>query len=94
MSQIEDMAAILAAAVERSRNERRRSVYVICRGWAHFVSKHTGITHVIPDKDMREHVPGTTCWCQPTTRPDHLKTYFHRSADGREDYENKLRRPS
>jgi len=49
--------------------------------------------HVVPCNDLKEHVVDDegSCWCEPEYDvEDNL--YVHSSADGREAYENGVRR--
>lgn len=45
---------------------------------------------VVPMNDIRDHVPGMRCACQPEV--DEYLTVVHNSFDRREDYEQKRRR--
>ena len=55
---------------------------------------NTGIIHVYPVGDLREHVTdGTDCWCEPEF--DNLNNLMiHNSADDREAFETGGRLPS
>jgi hypothetical protein len=50
--------------------------------------------HVVPSNDLREHNTdnGVACWCQPEENEDNL--IIHNSMDGRERFENGIRKPS
>ena len=45
--------------------------------------------HVLPARDLREHIRSKFCWCSPDIDED--GNIIHNSADGREDYEQKTR---
>jgi hypothetical protein len=59
-------------------------------------SSSSKVLHIMPLHDLREHIPLPECWCNPTVDED-VDThtiYIHRSADGREDFEEGRRLPS
>lgn len=50
------------------------------------------IQHVYPLNDLKEHqTDGRQCWCNPTIEECGY-LIIHNSADGREDYENGIRK--
>jgi hypothetical protein len=51
-----------------------------------------GCAHIIPEDDTREHTACVACWCEPLEIEDMI--WLHKSADGREAYENGSRKPS
>lgn len=58
-------------------------------GWL----RHTlpnGETHVLPINDEHDHELSPDCWCEPD---DEDYCWSHNSCDGREDYEQGLRKP-
>ena len=40
--------------------------------------------HVLPIKDLKQHIESTDCWCMPVQNGDVI---IHSSADGREYFE-------
>lgn len=52
------------------------------------------ITHVVPCNDTRLHKLCHTCWCEPDVDAEDPFMLVHESADGRENYEIGLARPS
>lgn len=50
-----------------------------------------GTCEVTPINDLRQHVPGPTCWCRPF---DSDGVLTHNSADHREEFERGERKPS
>lgn len=52
------------------------------------------ILHVVPVNDTREHEALLECWCCPQQDDENEDVYIHRSADGREDFEEGRRLPS
>lgn len=51
------------------------------------------VTHIIPVDDLHDHEMSSDCWCQPILdHEDWVAT--HNSADGREDFESGMRKPS
>lgn len=53
---------------------------------------HT-ISHIIPVDDLKDHLLDCKCWCVPSLdEEDWVAT--HNSADGREDFESGVRKPS
>jgi len=51
------------------------------------------VTHIIPMDDLRDHCLDCECWCCPGLDEEHWVA-THNSADGREDFESGLRKPS
>ena len=51
----------------------------------------TEALHVMPLNDLREHTEDTECWCDPT---DDGEIVVHHSADNREAFEARNRKPS
>jgi hypothetical protein len=53
-----------------------------------------GVWHVVPVDDIRQHIcdKDQHCWCNPVYDAEH-DIYVHNSADGREAYEDGLRKP-
>ncbi len=49
---------------------------------------------VIPLNDLRDHVSGPKCWCDPVEDDVAAGLYVHKSADGRESFEDGSRKPS
>lgn len=49
----------------------------------------SGIIHVVPVDDLREHLCDLACWCKPRTEDGGVDTYVvvHNSMDRREEYE-------
>lgn len=60
-------------------------------GWRVRHAEHEFIPNVVPVDDMREHEPGTGCWCEPTLDDGVI---IHNSMDNREAYERGERKPS
>lgn len=55
--------------------------------------------HIVPIGDSRDHVASEACWCSPEEDPDDNEyglapVFIHNSADGREAFEQGLRKPS
>lgn len=48
--------------------------------------------HVVPCNDLRVHFLEPTCWCCPE-KDDEDSLWKHNSLDGREEYENGMRKP-
>jgi hypothetical protein len=46
------------------------------------------LIHVVPLNDLREHVPQTDCWCNPTPDMEEPSVILHHSLDQREKYES------
>lgn len=45
--------------------------------------------HVLPEKDLHDHVESRACWCRPRVErvdgnPKHARLIVHHAADGRE----------
>ena len=60
-------------------------------GWSHWEAPN-GIVHIMPERDSREHIFNTECWCKPSLEDiDDRKCYVHNSTDRREDYEDNVR---
>lgn len=57
------------------------------------LNKNGKETHIIPVDDLREHVELASCWCSPEL-DDELMLAVHNSADNREAFETKERKPS
>jgi len=51
------------------------------------------VTHVIPVDDLHDHEMSSECWCQPGLDHEHWVA-THNSADGREEFESGMRKPS
>lgn len=51
----------------------------------------SGIVHVLPIDDLREHLP-LDCWCEPTVDEDNI--VIHNAADQRELYERGELKPN
>lgn len=49
---------------------------------------------VIPLNDLRDHVCGSQCWCNPVEDDEVVGLFVHKSADGRELFETGARKPS
>jgi hypothetical protein len=53
-----------------------------------------GIEHYVPLDDCREHIADPNCWCEPVYEVDEEgELYLHNSADGREAYQDGIRKP-
>lgn len=52
-----------------------------------------GELHVIPVDDTVEHYPDVDCWCDPGQDIEYPEVVVHNSADGREHYEYRSRKP-
>lgn len=50
--------------------------------------------HVVPLNDVSPHRPRVTCWCQPQRDEKEPLVVVHFAKDGREQFENRERRPS
>lgn len=57
-------------------------------GWGTFQNDVS--IHVIPISDLRPHVCGHICWCQPEIDDDG-EVWLHHAMDGREDFEDGIR---
>jgi hypothetical protein len=53
---------------------------------------HQPPVEVVPMNDIREHVPGMRCWCQPEV--DDCLVIIHNALDRRDEFMTKRRRPS
>jgi hypothetical protein len=51
------------------------------------------VVHVYPTQDERPHTL-ENCWCNPQPDDDAGEILVHSSADGRENFETKERKPS
>lgn len=51
------------------------------------------VTHIIPVDDLFDHGLSSDCWCHPQL-DDEFFVATHNSADGREYFENGMRKPS
>jgi hypothetical protein len=45
------------------------------------------VIHVIPMRDLRDHLQGSDCWCNPKPSPNESRIVVHNALDGREKYE-------
>ena len=43
--------------------------------------------HVMPVKDLKEHIDSVDCWCHPTADIEEPNVIIHNSVDGRESRE-------
>lgn len=59
-------------------------------GWMTY-APHNGIIHVMPINDDHEHEFSENCWCGAEL--DDFNVMTHNSNDGREDYEDGIRKP-
>ena len=59
----------------------------------HVIRLRTGVVHVVPDRDLRNHDPTGKCWCRPDIE-DAGRTIVHNSMDGRELFETGQRKAS
>jgi hypothetical protein len=50
--------------------------------------------HVIPLDDLKLHDADCGCWCKPSDNTDCPDVMVHHALDGREAFEEGLRRPS
>lgn len=48
--------------------------------------------HVVPTYDLKPHYVDEDCWCEPLEVTPGC--FEHNAADGREDFENGVRKPS
>lgn len=60
-------------------------------GWV-IIEMEDKTSHVMPTHDTRNHYASADCWCDPE-EPE-LGCFEHNSADGREDFEMGIRKPS
>lgn len=64
-------------------------------GWSWLKSEiageHKNDLHLTPMNDLRRHIIGPKCWCEPE-EGDGCR-YLHAPADGRNDYEEGRRKP-
>ena len=44
--------------------------------------------HIIPVNDIQYHIESRDCWCNPKEYPLESGVIIHKSADGREDFED------
>lgn len=58
-------------------------------GWIVYGADSTDDYHIMPINDLREHIEGRDCWCDPREDDEYLETtgrfvLVHNSADRRE----------
>lgn len=64
-------------------------------GWSRFFDPDTGIAHIIPQNDIKDHEFSRECWCHPEDDLlAHGEEWMHNSADDRESIETGKRKPS
>lgn len=62
--------------------------------WETVIEEDTGIIHVLPIDDLREHAWHDECWCRPRwDEEEPTALLIHNSMDRREEYETG-RKPS